>query len=272
MDLYKNYVKQIQRYPLLTFQEETDLADKAADGSKAAVSKLVNSNLRLVVSVARKFSNSKIPIMDLIQEGNLGLMAAASKYRASYKTRFSTYAYAWIMQYMLRYIHNKCAIIALPYRKNELIRSAVAAQNHIFQQTGHTPTEKEISDYLGISENNLKKIMSYLYSISSLDNECGDGSNSTIADLIEDETFSPEVGLMKEVREKQIMHLISRIPEKEQTVIYHRFNLSGEKKPKTLREISKMLGVSTETVRQMEIRAINRLKKTAYEEAKSIIS
>jgi RNA polymerase primary sigma factor len=262
LDVYKSYVKQIQRYPLLKFEEEAERAKI----------RLVQCNLRLVVSVAKKFTTQKVSIMDLIQEGNIGLMTAAAKYKASYKTRFSTYAYSWILQYMLRYLYNKCPLISIPHRKDEMLRRISAAQNFLFQQTGHMPSEKELAVYLGMTSEALKNLLQYSYSVSSIDLECGDDTNTTVGDLIEDTTFSPEKKFMNAVTIHEIRTLLSVLPHNEQLVIYHRYNLAGEHKPKTLREVSTMLGVSTETVRQMEIRAIKHMQEAVLNSSENGIT
>ena len=271
-EMFENYVKQIQRYPLLTAEEEQDLANKIQSGDKVACSKLINSNLRLVVSVARKFNTAKVSIMDLIQEGNMGLMTAANKFSSTFKTRFSTYSYAWIMQYMLRYINNRCAIITLPHRKDEMIRRVEAAQSYLFQQTGHEATSAELALYLGVPETEMKKIMIYSYSICSLDVECKDDGLMTMADLIADTTFSPETIIMTEEKKKIIRSLMTSLPEKEQKVIWYRFNFDNCVHVKTLREISDILGVSAETVRQIEFRALRHMKAAVATEEDAMIA
>jgi RNA polymerase primary sigma factor len=207
-------------------------------------------------------------MMDLIQEGNIGLMTAASKFQASFKTRFSTYAYTWIMQYMLRYINNHCALITLPHRKDEMIRRVEAAQAYLFQQTGHEATSTELALYLGVQEEEMSRIMTYSYAISSLDANCNDDSMMTVGDLLADTTFSPETIIMTEEKKRLIRSLMMNLPENEQKVIWYRFNFDNEVHVKTLREISDVLGVSAETVRQTELRALRhmRAEMTAKEE------
>ena len=150
MEIFETYIKQIGRYPLLNAEQEKKLSEQIEKGSAQAVNQLVNSNLRLVISIARKFlCTSKNSIMDLIQEGNLGLMAAASKYHYSFNTRFSTYAYSWILQYMLRYVYNKTSMIALPHRKEELLRKIVAAKNEYKQNLNRELSVPELAEICG---------------------------------------------------------------------------------------------------------------------------
>jgi RNA polymerase primary sigma factor len=261
-DVYDSYMEQVQKYPLLSYEKEVELSRRIENGDSRAKMELVQSNLRLVVSIAKKLNITKLNIMDLIQEGNLGLMTAASKFHYSFKTRFSTYAYSWIMQYMLRYLHNRCTPISLPHRKDEVLRHVASAQQYLFQQTGHAPTVDELSVYLGIPVKVLKDALSYSFTITSLDSECGEDGNSSVEDLLPDTTYSPETKMMDREYKAEVQDLIKTLPEKEQKVIYHRFNFACEQRPKTLREISVMLGVSAETIRQMELRALRRMRST----------
>lgn len=259
-EVYEQYIKQIQKYPLLSAEEEQNLAKKIQAGDKKACEKLVNCNLRLVITIAHHFNSKQVSVMDLIQEGNIGLMTAASKFSDSFKTRFSTYAYSWIMQYMLRFINNRSSLITLPHRKDEMIRKIEAAQAYLFQQTGHEATSAELALYLGVPEDDMRKAMIYSYSISSLDADCNDDGFMTMGDLIADTTFSPETVIMTEEKKKLIRDLMKDLPVNEQKVIWYRFNFENEVHTKTLREISEILGVSAETVRQTELRALRHMR------------
>lgn len=267
MDISKSYLSQIQHYPLLSADQEVELATRIHNGDKAALAKLINCNLRLVVSIAHKFGNTRLSLMDLIQEGNLGLMTAAEKFETSFKTRFSTYAYPWIMQYMLRYANTKVSFITLPHRKDDLIRKIQAAQSAIFQQTGHEATVPEISEYLGLPEDKVQETMAYSYSVASLDVEASDEDNSvTVGDLLADTTYSPELMYMKEETKRNIREMMENLPGNEKKVIWYRYNFDGENHKKTLREISKIIGVSPEAVRQTEIRAIKHMQSAASDD------
>ena len=187
MEMLENYLKQIQKYPLLDAEQEVELSKKIEKGSQSAQEKLVQSNLRLVVSVAKRVNgSSKVSIMDLIQEGNIGLMTAASKYHYSYNTRFSTYAYTWILQYMLRYLYNKTSMISLPHRKEELLRKVSACRNDYLQTFGREATVEEISECLSVPKKDVKAALSCSYSVSSIDITASEDGLSTIADLIPD--------------------------------------------------------------------------------------
>ena len=258
------YMKQIQRYPLLTAEDEIELSKQVQSGSKAAVTKLVNSNLRLVVSVAHKFSAYRIPIMDLVQEGCMGLMVAAEKYNCTFNTRFSTYAYPWIAQYMIRYANSHENCICLPHRKDDLIRKIRAAQNTMFSQNGHEPTLREVALFIGVPESKVIDAMQFAYTYASLDMETGDSENSsTLADLIPDTDYTPEQLLLREEEKAGVRKMLFSLTRNEQRVLWYRYNFDGDMRGKTLREISAIIGVSPEAVRQTEIRAMHHLKKVS---------
>ena len=265
MEMLETYISQIQRYPLLTAEQEIALSKEIEKGSKAAEKKLINSNLRLVISVAKKFCNTpKVSVMDLIQEGNLGLMAAASKFHYGFNTRFSTYAYNWILQYMLRYLYNKTSMISLPHRKEELLRKITAAQTEFKQTLNREPTAAELSECCGVSIEEIESVLSYSFSVTSIDIEATDDGSATIGDLIADNSYNPEHNFLREQEKKQVKKMVDSLPDKERRVIYGRFNFENELHIPTLRELSATLGVSAETVRQMEIRAVQKMREAAY--------
>lgn len=266
MQMLEMYIRQIQKYPLLTAENEKELAQKISKGDKAAVTKLINSNLRLVVSVAQKFKkNYKVSIMDLIQEGNLGLMAAAEKFSSSKGTKFSTYAYPWILQYMLRYLHNKAAIISIPQRKEEVLRKLSSIQSEYTEITGKNASRTELAASLGITEAELKQTLDCLYTCTSLDSECGNDGSMTFGELIPDLTYNPERNFFIEIAKSNIQELISKLSEKERIIISGRYNLEGKVQAPTLRELGLSLGVSAETVRQTERKAIQKIRNAVEE-------
>jgi len=257
------YFKEIQRYPILNPEEQRDLADRIEMGDEKALKRLIECNLRLVVSEARKIVSRDIPLYDLIQEGNIGLMVAARKFRSSHNTRFSTYAHNWIRQYMMRYIHNKAPMISLPYRKDELIRNIAKEKNYVFQQQGRYPTDEEIAASMNIPLKTVRSVLSVDYSVSSIDVACGSDTTTAIVDLIVDTANAPDKKMMREITTQESLSLLKVLSANERKVIYYRYGFGDG--PKTLREISKCLGVSAETVRQMEMRAIRRMRKVVQE-------
>ncbi len=265
MEIFENYQREIKKYKLLTAEEEQNLSKEIQQGNKAALNKLVQANLRLVVCVAKKFSASyKFSIMDLIQEGNFGLMAAAAKYNYSFNTRFSTYAYAWIFQYMIRFVQNKTSIIDVPQKRKERIRMIENSELLFAQEYGRKPTRQELAAFTALPESEIAEILGYSYTVTSLDIECGavgSEDSSTIGDLIPDDTYNPEEIFFEELDKKFIETMLSKLSARERLVVRSRYNLDRSNHSATLRELSQSLGVSAETVRQMEIRAVRRLKK-----------
>ncbi len=198
--------------------------------------------------------------MDLIQEGNLGLIVAAKKYHYSFNTKFSTYAYAWVFQYMLRFVHNRTGVIEIPHRKEELLRQIDAASAEFAKDNGREPTTKEIARFLEISEEDVKSAKECSFAFTSLDVECSEDGTDTLGELLPDMTFNPEIEYLEKEARTDVADLLKIFPEKERLVIFGRYNFARRQRSATLREISESLGVSTETVRQMELRAVKRLR------------
>lgn len=258
--MFNTYIAQIQKYPLLTAEEELALADQIQNGDSAAKQRLIQSNLRLVVSIAKKYKNTSIPLLDIIQEGNLGLILAAERYKASFKTRFSTYAYLWITQSILRFIRNRKSLIIVPHRKENMIRKLNAAREYLFNQHGHEAGVEELADFLGVSTEEVKDALRFSYTIASLETEITSESDSEVKDVLPDTTYSPEEEMLRDTERHEIIKLFRILSPAEQSVLYYRYNLGYDEKTKTLRQLGEMLGVSSETVRQMEMRAIRRLR------------
>ncbi len=260
MEIFETYVQQIKRYELLTPEQEVDLSKKIENGDQVALTRLIHANLRLVVSVAKRFHTNRVSIMDLIQEGNLALMTAASKYHYSFNTRFSTYAYSWVLQYMLRYLNNKTGLIAVPHRKEEFLRRLSEARENFRQQYGRDASDSELAKKLHVDLEELKNLSSFDFSYSSLDAPCSDNASASVGELLPDDTYSPEALLMDKEAKQTMQSLLGTLPEKEREVITSRYNFAFDTHVKTLRELSAQLDVSAETIRQMEIRAVRRLR------------
>lgn len=264
MEIFESYLRQIQRYPLLDAQQEVELSKEIEKGSKVAQTKLINSNLRLVVSIAKRFAGTpRVSMMDLIQEGNMGLMMAAAKFHYGFNTRFSTYAYSWILQYMLRYIYNKTSMISLPHRKEELLRRITAARNDYKQNLNHEPTKKELAEYCGTTIEDIESVLAFACTVTSMDIETSEESGTTVGDLIPDTSYNPEETFIRRQDILEIKEMVDTLPDKERRVIYYRFNFDYDSHVPTLRELSAALGVSAETVRQMEMRAVKKIKQAA---------
>ncbi len=261
--LLQSYIDQVKRYPLLSAEREAELSIAVQNGDEKARNDLVQGNLRLVVSIAKKYCGFQVSLIDMIQEGNIGLITAASRYKTSFNTRFSTYAYLWISQAILRFVRNKSPLISLPHRKEAFVRKINAIRDYLYQQCGHEPSYDELSVYMGISVEEIQGALQYTYSLTSLDAVIDFESDRTVGDFLANNDCCPETEYIKRETKRDIHELINTLPETERDVVNYRYNFSGNQDKNTLRHVGNILGISSETVRQMEMRALKRLRKTA---------
>lgn len=264
---FEIYIAEICRYAMLTPEQELDLAQKIQWGDKVARQSLANANLRLVVNIAEKYAHEEQLLLDLIQEGNLGLMMAVDKFSPSFNTRFSTYAYPWITQYILRYIQSKIPRIYLPLRKEEEIRRVKKAQTDLQMMRSREPSLAEVALYLDVREDYVREILSYNFTYFSIHCELKKGEEGhTCEDILVDDRFSMEQTSLRNLVAADVRRLVDRLPKAERQVIYYRFNLDLESaKPRSLRQVSGRIGCSPETVRKLELRALKYLRKVAQE-------
>ncbi len=262
-DCLKVYFMQIKKTGLLNFEEELELSKKIQKGSKAARQRLIEANLRLVVRIAKGYLSSGVALLDLIQEGNLGLIKAASKYDHRKQVRFSTYASWWIKQAIVRSLSNKRRVIRLPHRKEERLRKINKVYNSLSQTLMRSPTTEEIGAELGLTMGEVDSTLELSHSVVSLDCTYND-ENLSLQDLIEDNSFDPDKALMKSSLREDTMNFLETLLEKEKQILLYRFAFFGGKKY-TLKKIGDEMGISPETVRQIEIRALRKLKERAGE-------
>ncbi|MCQ2981885.1 MAG: sigma-70 family RNA polymerase sigma factor [Treponemataceae bacterium] len=263
--IYTSYIKQILKYPLLSFEEEIEHSKRIQTGDEQAQLRLVQANLRLVVSIAKKYEHFGLNLMDLIQEGNIGLLTAAKKYHYSYGTRFSTYAYAWISQAITRYIHGKASMISLPLRKDEVVRKMYAAKASLYQTLGREATTAELAERLNLPEEELIQAEQFSYTVMSIDARFSDDSEKTLGEVIPDLAPTPETDMLVQTDYLELQELLDNLKPLERQVVRYRYNLANCDKPLTLRQIGEQLGVSAETVRQTEMRAIKKMQSMAEE-------
>ncbi len=257
----KTYFNQIKGTPLLSFEEEIALSKRIQGGDEHARRKLIEANLKLVVKIAKAFKNNDITLLDLIQEGNLGLMKAADKFDYRKNVRFSTYASWWIKQSIVRALSNKRRAIRLPHRKEEKLRKINKAMSFLSQKYMRKPELKEIATEVGMQENEILTILNITDPVISLD---GESANETgnLLEIFEDNSFDPNNDLMKKSLREETMKSLNLLKEKEKRIILYRFSFLGGKKF-TLKKIGKKMGISPETVRQIELRALTKLKENA---------
>lgn len=259
-DLVKLYLQEIGKVSLLTRDEEVKLARRVARGDKEARKQLALANLRLVVSIAKKHQGSGLSLLDLIQEGNIGLMRAIEKfdYRKGYK--FSTYATWWIRQAISRAIADKARTIRIPTHVLELMRRIYKAEEEYVQECGEPPTIQDLSKMLGVPIEEVERVKKISPYTRSFEEPIGDEEEgSVLGDFIGRTKSSPLKEAFKQIKDEELRRAISSLPERERKVLELRFGLSGQQ-PLTLEEVGKEFNLSRERIRQIEKEAIDRLR------------
>lgn len=260
LDGIKTYLKSIGNYPRLSFEEEKELSAKALAGDKAAIDKLVESNLLLVVSIAKRYSGCGLPLLDLIQEGNIGLMTAAKKYDGSKGFRFSTYATYWIRQAISRALGEHGRTIRIPANMVDLLNKVKKTAGELSQTLNRTPNDEEIAAALGVEADKVQAVLDIAQVSSSLDTPIDDEGETSIGDLIPDTKSSPiEENLELEANHQIIESVLSTLSNREADIIRMRFGIDQDK-PMTLEEVGQHYGLSRERIRQVEMKAMRKLR------------
>jgi RNA polymerase primary sigma factor len=259
-DPVRMYLKEIGRIPLLTFDQEISLAKRVEKHDDEAKSILVNSNLRLVVSIAKKYVGRGLTLLDLIQEGNQGLIRAVEKYdwRRGYK--FSTYATWWIRQSITRAIADQARTIRIPVHMVENINRFLRSSRKLMQELGREPTPEEVAKVLGIDPEKALEIIKISQEPASLESPVGDEEDSRLGDFIHDST-APTLfdTASRELLKEQVEQVLSTLSDREKRVLEERFGLK-DGRPKTLEEVGKMFAVTRERIRQIEAKALRKLR------------
>ncbi|MBN1913859.1 MAG: sigma-70 family RNA polymerase sigma factor [Candidatus Omnitrophica bacterium] len=267
MEALKNYLKEISTISLLTAAEEVKLSRKIRKGDEGARKQMIRANLRLVINIAKRYMHIGIPLMDLIEEGNLGLMKAVDRFKPAKGFRFSTYAAWWIKQSITRSILEQGKIIRIPVYMSEMITKWKKTKEHLSQKLKRAPTELEIAKKMAISKDKVAQINFWLSATtSSLEAPIGDEGESQLLDMVEDETaVAPDEEIGNFMKKERIEGLLDSMPERERKVLCMRFGLFKEK-VSTLAQVAKKLGVSRERVRQIEEEALKKLRKIASQQ------
>ena len=260
-DDMRQYLSEIRRYPRLTAEEERALARRCADGDQDAIRQMVNSNLRLVVSVAREYAGRGVPLLDLIQEGSIGLLAAAKKFDYTLDFRFSTYATKWIRQGVTRCILNHGQMIRVPLHTAERMRRIDQTRNRLQQENGVAPTDEEVAKLCDLPVDKVRRLVQLTPEMCSLDAPAGDSEDGTLAVLLEDlQAPQPQEELIREELVRTLEHLLGMLNDRQRQVLRLHFGMEDDV-CHSLEDIGGMLGISKERVRQIEKQAMDKLQK-----------
>ena len=260
-EVTKAYLRQISKIPLLTYEEEQRLGALIAQGDENAKEQLIEANLRLVVSIAKRYINrSKIPFIDLIQEGNIGLIKAVEKFDYTMGYKFSTYATWWIKQSVGKAVVESSRAIRIPTHIIEQLSRLSTASRELFQTLQREPTVKELAEKMGETEKKIRELQSIVKDPISMDNTLTDDDETTIGDLVADEDdVSPQEDIITEERNKRLNMILDTLEAREAEILKMRYGI-GYSKPKTLEEVGNHYALSKERIRQIEEKALKKLR------------
>jgi RNA polymerase primary sigma factor len=257
-DTLQLFLNEIGRHRLLTPAEELELARRIEKGDLAAKERMINANLRLVVSIAKKYQGSELTLLDLIQEGILGLIRAVEKFDYRLGYRFSTYATWWIRQAVERGMDAKARAIKLPINLVRTQRKVARAESALAMRLDRTPTDAEVAREAGIEVGDLHAMRDAARTVTSLDRPLGEEDDAAFGDLLPSDGPAPDDVVHVSLREQALRRALEDLPERERTVVALRYGIDGGE-PRPLREIGRQLGITPERVRQIESKALGRL-------------
>ena len=270
-DSVRLYLREIGKIPLLNAEEEMELAHRVIQGDKRAKDKMAEANMRLVVSIAKRYSGRGLDFLDLIQEGNTGLLRAVEKFDPDKGFKFSTYATWWIRQAITRAIADQARTIRIPVHMVETINKLLRTQRRMTQELNREPTIEELSKELDMEPEKIEYVMKIKQDISSLDagvGRDGDEEDSVLGDFLEDEdTVSPEESATNQLLKEQVNDVLSSLSDREQKIVRMRFGLDNGKSH-TLEEVGQEFAVTRERIRQIEAKALAKLRK--HKDAKKL--
>lgn len=253
------YLKEIGRSPLLTAEEEVALSRRAQRGDEGAKKRFIESNLRLVVKIAKRYVSCGMPILDLIEEGNLGLIKAIKRFDPERGFRFSTYGAWWIQQHIERAIMNQGRTVRLPIHIAKQLNRCLRAERALSKTISHAPTPMDIANFLQKPAKEVENALSWNERIVSIDAPISPDTDKSFADILSAEDADPMECLLKENFKTQVLHWLSQLTERQRSVIVYRFGLSGME-PCTLEETGAAIGLTRERVRQLQTEAIETLQ------------
>ena len=256
----KMYLREIGQIPLLSYEEEIEYAQRVLNGEEEAKQKLIESNLRLVVSIAKKHTNRGLKMLDLIQEGNMGLMKAVEKFEYEKGFKFSTYATRWIRQAITRAIADQGRTIRIPVHMIETINKIKKESRIILQETGKEPTAEELAEKLELPVEKVKSILEMNQDPISLETPVGSEEDSELGDFVEDDKFAnPYDATTRVLLKEQLDEVLKTLNEREEMVLRYRYGLDDGSQ-KTLEEVGKIFNVTRERIRQIEVKALRKLR------------
>jgi RNA polymerase primary sigma factor len=258
-DSVQLFLNEAGRYPLLTAAQEVELAKRVEAGDKAAKDLLVNSNLRLVVSIAKRYQGHGLMLLDLIQEGIIGLIRAAEKFDWRRGFKFSTYATWWIRQAVQRGVANKARVIRIPVHIVEREQRIMKAERALVTKLERAPTDEELAAAAKLPLKQLREVRSAARAVASLDKPIGEDGSASFGDLVASEERTPDEQVEVELTERALHDAVADLPIREQEILNMRYGLSGTAEPKSLEEIGRIMGITRERVRQLEKEALRRL-------------
>lgn len=263
LDGVKAYLKSIGNHPRLNFEQEKELSARAIKGDQDAINELVSCNLLLVVPIAKRYYGCGLPLLDLIQEGNLGLITAAKKYDGTKGWRFSTYATYWIRQSISRALGDQSRTIRIPANMVELLGKVRKATNELTIKFKRQPTDEEIAKYLDEDLDKIQTVLDVSQAVSSLDLAVDEDGETSVGDLIADDRVeSGYANLVKEANKQIVDDVLSTLPAREAEILRMRFGINQEK-AMTLEEVGGHYGITKERIRQIENKAIRKLRHPA---------
>jgi RNA polymerase primary sigma factor len=267
-DPVRMYLREIGKVPLLTAEQEVSLAKRIERGDMDAKNQLIQANLRLVVSIARRYANRGLTLLDLIQEGNLGLIRAVEKFDYRRGFKFSTYATWWIRQAVSRALADQARTIRIPVHMVETINKLIRVQRQLLQDLGREPTPEEIATDMGLTPDKVREIQKISQEPVSLENPVGDEGDSQLGDFIEDEqSVAPSDAVGELMQGEDLSRVLELLTSRERRVLEMRYGLT-DGRPHTLEEVGVQFGVTRERIRQIEAKTLAKLR--AYREARSL--